>query len=242
PLSELYNKPDVFTTRVLKDGADSVGALGALNRVFLNIGLFSEEWLTHFNALIGGKRTSPIEIAVARKNSTYWEATEAQTPDMARFFLKTATPHKLQDADEGKGASYVTTDQAKLARGQVVFGERCARCHSSKAPAPPPEIGIATCAGSGYLDCWNRYWNWTKTDAFKEQMREIVARDDFLDNNFLSTDLRVPVTLLETNACSPLATNGIGGNIWDNFPSQSYKALPSVGKITVHDPFTGEPV
>ena len=159
---------------------------------------------------------------------------------MALFFLKTATPHKLKDAPGG--AAYLTTDEAKLARGQVVFGERCARCHSSKTPAPPPEIDIATCAGSGYLDCWNRYWNWTKTEAFKEQMREIVARDDFLDNNFLSTDLRVPVTLLETNACSPLATNGIGGNIWDNFTSQSYKDLPSVGTITVHDPFTGSPV
>jgi hypothetical protein len=224
---------------VLKDGADSAGALGALNRVFLNIGLFSEEWLLHFNALVGGKRTSPIEIAVARKNSSYWEATEAQTPDIALFFLKTATPHKLKDAPGG--AAHMTTDKTKLARGKVVFGERCARCHSSKAPAPPPEIDIGTCAGPGYLDCWNRYWGWTKTDAFKKQMREIVMRDDFLEGNFLSTDLRVPVTLLETNACSPLATNGIGANIWDNFTSQSYKDLPSVGTITVHDPFTGEP-
>jgi hypothetical protein len=49
------------------------------------------------------------------------------------------------------------------------------------------------------------------------------------------------VTLLETNACSPLATNAIAGNIWDNYSSQSYKSLPSVGEITVHDPFTGEP-
>ena len=73
-------------------------------------------------------------------------------------------------------------------------------------------------------------------------MREIVLRDDFLEGNLLSNDLRVPVTLLETNACSPLATNGIGGNIWDNFTSQSYKDLPSVGTITVHDPFTGEPL
>ena len=45
---------------------------------------------------------------------------------------------------------------------------------------------------------------------------------------------RVPVTLLQTNACSPLATNAIGGNIWDNFSSQTYKQLPSVGTITVH--------
>ena len=60
-------------------------------------------------------------------------------------------------------------------------------------------------------------------------MREIVLADDFLDDNYLSTELRVPVTLLETNACSPLATNAIAGNIWDNFSSQSYKDLPSVG-------------
>ena len=51
----------------------------------------------------------------------------------------------------------------------------------------------------------------------------------------------MPVTLLQTNACSPLATNAIGGNIWDNFSSQTYKSLPSVGTVTVHDPFTGEP-
>jgi hypothetical protein len=49
------------------------------------------------------------------------------------------------------------------------------------------------------------------------------------------------VTLLETNACSPLATNAIAGNIWDNYSSHSYKSLPSVGAITVYNPFTGEP-
>ena len=97
------------------------------------------------------------------------------------------------------------------------------------------------CAGPGYLDCWNKYWASTKTDEFKKQMREIVLKDDFLKGNYLSTEARVPVTLLETNACSPLATNAIAGNIWDNYSSQSYKSLPSVGTITVHDPFTGEP-
>jgi hypothetical protein len=43
PLTEFYSKADatVRTPHVLKDGADSVGLLGALNRVYLNIGLFS---------------------------------------------------------------------------------------------------------------------------------------------------------------------------------------------------------
>jgi hypothetical protein len=240
PLTRFFQPPDtVWTPRVLKDGADSVGALGALNRVFLNIGLFSEEWLLHFNPLVGGKRTTPIEIAVARKNSTYWEATEAQTPDVALFFLRTATPHRLRDAPGG--AAHLRADRPVLERGKVVFAERCARCHSSKAPPPPPSVDIATCTGAGYLDCWNRYWAWTKTEAFKAPMRDLALRDDFLEGNALTNDLRVPVTLLETNACSPLATNGIRGNIWDNFTSQSYKDLPSVGTVTVHDPFTGEP-
>jgi hypothetical protein len=57
----------------------------------------------------------------------------------------------------------------------------------------------------------------------------------------MSNELRVPVTLLQTNACSPLATNALEGNIWDNFSSRSYKDLPSAGTITVYDPFNGQP-
>src|SRR4029453_16985180 len=97
PLTEFFQKPDtVWTPHVLKDGSDSVGALGALNRVYLNIGLFSEEWLLHFKALTGGTPITPIEISVARKNSAYWRATEAQTPAMALFFLKSTGPHYLK--------------------------------------------------------------------------------------------------------------------------------------------------
>jgi len=240
PLIQFFEPPGtVWSPRVLKDGADSVGALGALNRVYLNIGLFSEEWLLHFNALVGGKPTTPIEIAVARKNSSYWEATEAQTPNLALFFLRSTAPHRLKDAPGGK--AFLTEDRAKLTRGKEVFAERCARCHSSKIPTPAPGVDPGGCSGGGYLDCFNHYWSWTKTDEFKNRMKEIVRAEDFLEGNYLSTDMRVPVTLLETNACSPLATNGLGGNIWDNFSSQTYKDLPSVGTITVHHPVTGEP-
>ena len=240
PLSELFTAPDtVFTTRVLKDGADSVGALGALNRVYINIGLFSEDWLTHFNALTGGKDITPILIKNGRANSSYWQANEAQTPHVADFFLATTAPHLLKNAPGG--AAYQTTDKAKLDRGKVVFAETCARCHSSKLPPSVQGLDPGGCAGPGYLDCWNRYWAATKTAEFKAQMRDIVLKDDFLTDNFLSTEARVPVTLLETNACSPLATNAIRGNIWDNYSSTSYKDLPSVGAVTVHNPFTGEP-
>ena len=240
PLAAFFVAPDTsYSPRVLKDGSDSVGALGALNRVYLNIGLFSEEWLLHFNPLIGGVKTTPIEIANARKNSSYWEATEAQTPAMALFFLKSTGPHKLKDAPGG--TAYLKADAATLNRGKIVFAERCARCHSSKLPENAPGLDPGGCSGKGYLDCWNKYWEWTKTDDFKTKMRALVQKSDFLDDNFLSAEHRVPVTLLQTNACSPLATNAIGGNIWDNFSSQTYKDLPSVGSVTVYNPVTGEP-
>ena len=82
-LNKLYDKPYVYTPRLLKDGSDSVGTLGSLNRVYLNIGLFSEEWLLHFWPFIGGKRLTPIHIADAKRNSAYWQATEQQTLYMA---------------------------------------------------------------------------------------------------------------------------------------------------------------
>ncbi len=240
PLTEFFQPPDtVWTPHVLKDAADSVGALGALNRVYLNIGLFSEEWLRHFKPILGGKPVTPIEITTARANSTYWGATELQTPNMALFLVKASYPHKLQNAP---GASAYLNDPPDAVRqGKLVFADNCAACHSSKAPQQPARANPALCIGPGYLDCWNRYWEWTHTDDFRQQMRQIVNAGDFLDNNYLSNDMRVPVTLLQTNACSPLATNAIAGNIWDNFSSASYKALPSVGAITVYDPFTGAP-
>lgn len=241
PLLGFYNKPDVFTPRVLKDGSDSTGSLAALNRVYVNIGLFSEEWLLHFIPLLGGPDITPFPIADAAKNSTYWQANTAQTPDLALFFLAATPPDYLKNAPNG--AAHLTTDEAVLARGKDVFAETCARCHSSKLPEQAftdffPDKG---CVNSNYLQCWNDYWQWTKTEDFKGQMRAIVAAPDFLDNNFLSTELRIPSPLLETNACSPLATNAIAGDIWNDFSSSSYKGLPSVGTVTVHHPYTLEP-
>jgi hypothetical protein len=240
PLTDFFKPPStVFTPRVLKDGSDSVGVLGALNRVYLNIGLFSEEWLLHFNPVVGGKPISPIQIAVADRNSSYWQATEAGTPDMAQFFLQAGQPDYLAKAPGG--TKFLTDDAATIDRGKTVFAETCARCHSSKQPAKVVGLDPNGCAGPHYMTCWNKYWAWTKTDDYKQQMRAIVHAPDFLDGNYLSTEARVPVTLLQTNACSPLATNALAGNIWDNFSSQSYKSLPSVGTITVYDPFTGQP-
>ena len=228
--SHLFSPPDtVFTTHVLKDGSDSVGVPGALNRVFINIGLYSEEWLRHFRPLMGGRRVTPIQISDAEKNSVYWQATAQQTPDLALFFLKSATPDRLADAENG--ASFITRDAQVLDQGKVVFAENCARCHSSKQP---PNLCVAgqPCRAGEILENSAEYFRY---------MRAEVQKPDFLQGNFLSTDRRVPMTEIGINACSPLASNAIRNNIWDNFSSETYKQLPAVGSITVYNPIDGTP-
>ncbi|HEX3457817.1 MAG TPA: hypothetical protein VHR97_07650 [Candidatus Baltobacteraceae bacterium] len=241
PLTTFFEAPaTVLTPHVLKDGADSVGVLGALNRVYVNIGTDSEEWLLHFNPVVGGKPISPLTIKDSRENSSYYAATENQTLNEALFLIR-ASQNLDHLSDAAGGKKYLTTDLATLTRGKIVFAENCARCHSSKLPQPAPGLDPNGCVGPQYLDCFKRYFTWTRTPDFKSKMRGIVLDPNFLQNNYLSADFRVPVTYLHTNACSPLATNAIADNIWDNYSSQSYKDLPSVGSVTWYDPYTGEP-
>ena len=242
----------VKSMRVLKDGADSVGGLGALNRVYLNIGLFSEEWLLHFRPFVGGRMMTPIKIADAERNSAYWGATEDQSPDMAVFLLSIGVNDKLEEAPNGK-AHLQPFDSDIVTRGKVVFAENCAACHSSKIPQPPVNSGIdeGVCAGGGsgpgYRDCWDRYWQWAQTRQFKDTMVDWVLHGGpdgkpFLEGNYLSTDRRVPLDLVQVNACGPLASNALGGDIWDNFSSSTYKSLPAVKPITIYHPVSGAPI
>jgi hypothetical protein len=251
-LSQFWNPASSTSQsmRVLKDGADSVGTLGALNRVYLNIGLFSEEWLLHFRPFVGGQKITPIKISDAEKQSVYWQATEDRTADMAMFFLVTARPDHLEDAPGGK-AFLEPFNSDKVKRGQIVFAENCAACHSSKTPQPPANSGIndSICVGGGngpnYRQCWDRYWEWAQTREFKDAMVKLVTardadgNDTFIPGNYLSSERRVPVDVMQTNACTAIATNGLAGDIWDNFTSTSYKTLPPVKELTVYHPVSG---
>lgn len=241
PLTALFNSANqsVLSPRVLKDGSDSVGALGALNRVYVNIGLFGEEWVQNFIPVIGGPVITPFEISLAKSRSLNWQATEDQTADLALFFLAASRPDHLADAPGGK-AKLTAFSDPKIVLGRKVFAENCAACHSSKLPKeamnlinPPEPMG---CVGPKYLDCWKKYWAYVNTEAFKSEMVKMASQDEFLKGNFLSTEMRIPSNVVDTQLCSPIATNALADNIWDNFSSQSYKALPSIGEFTVNFP------
>jgi len=100
----------------------------------------------------------------------------------------------------------------------LVFAERCAGCNSSKRPPEGVEPGSPE-----------------STDWF----RRAVRRADFEEDNYLSADRRHPAPRIGTNACAALASNALRGHVWNDFSSETYKALPAVGAIRVENPWTG---
>jgi hypothetical protein len=198
---------------VLKDGADSIGVRGATIRVYVNIGMFSEYWLTRHNRLVGFTPQEPFEIPYAREHSVFWRATEERLDNIAAFFRR-LKPFHLADAKDGQ--AYITTDSTVMTRGKEVFAESCAVCHSSKQPP----LNIDPRSGEG-----------------KAWFRAEVMKPEFLENNFLSDDKRYPLTKIETNSARAFATNAKAHNIWDNFSSQTYKELSPVDELEFFNPF-----
>jgi len=246
-LPEVAQKGPTFgVPHVLWDGADSVGINAALTRVYINIGEYHEEWIRHINPIVGLKPQTPIRVEDAQQHSVYWQATQQRADNLAAYLIRAGAPMPLAEAPDAeqylRGDRNEETYLAQLDRGKVVFAENCARCHSSKLPEPAPGLDDAVICGAerDYLDCWSQYWDWTQSDDFKTKMIQLVRQEDFLDNNYLATDARIPVTLLETEVCSSMASNAVEGRIWDNFSSQTYKDLPGMGELRLTNAVTGE--
>jgi hypothetical protein len=201
---------------ILKDGADSTGVANASLRVYVNIGMCGDYWLTLHEPLLGRTPQRPFDINKARKECENWRNTEARMAD-AEAFLKTLTPMYLKDAPGGK--AFLTQDEEVLNRGKIAFANSCASCHSSKQP--PAEIAA-------------------DPEKRKQWYQETVLRSDFLDHNFLSDDKRYPVTLIGTNIARALGTNAMKGHIWDQFSSKTYKELPAPGQLTLENPFDAD--
>lgn len=169
---------------------------------------------------------------------------------------------------QSEGMKALAADSPELrTRGRGVFLRNCAICHSSKQPdgfdlkferaidgdwdrAPAPAEGAPP-----VYTLPAEYANWEafrKSPAFahyRERILELAgpapvgeAEDAFIQDNYLSNELRIPVTLVGTNSGRAMATNAMRGNVWDNFSSETFKNLPSVGKIRYFNPFSGKAV
>ena len=157
---------------ILKDGADSIGVAGASLRVYVNIGMCGDYWVTLHDPVLGIAQTQqPFDMDHARKNCEDWRRTEARMAN-AESFLKLMKPLLLKDAPGG--AQYLTASADTLRTGRRAFAENCAQCHSSKQPP----------AGTADPAQW---------------FRTAVESPDFLTDNFLSDDKRYSIMRIGTN-------------------------------------------
>lgn len=260
----IEDKPDYTTNprhtpRVLLDGSDSIGVEGALSRVYLNIGAYSEQWNRLHNPVIGFKPQRPFELATVKSKSVYWQATEQyRIPQLESFFTyvsKTGAsvtqPMKLKSTAEGHAR--ITRNEKDAKDGRAVFLENCAVCHSSKQP-PDQQFGFSRewrLAQAGKLPTLTMPMDFAEWEAFKHsdqyldyvgslvayEQSELAQGRDLFEDNYLSTDIRVPITLVGTNSQRAVATNAMRGQVWDNFSSEAYKALPAVGEVRFFNPF-----
>jgi hypothetical protein len=283
--------------RILFDGSDSIGAWGALARVYLNIGTYYEQWIRLHRPVVGFKPQSAFTIADCEHHSVYWHATQDRVFALRDYFLKATPPMPLAAAVVGKRAAdgaakkrsdakkagetatakasedFTTqissaigdrVDRTKLARGRKVFANNCIVCHSSIQPESTA-VTLYTSAEADKRQAYNErfarliqareksradgmrlveFWEhdpgqWFRDKEYLEWAEEIVEQKNFWQFNFLSTDYRIPITLVQTNACRAMATNALEGSMWDDFASEGYQHMPSVGAIDFFNPYVG---
>ena len=100
---------------------------------------------------------------------------------------------------------------------------------------------------NGLFAAWERageLWDhdpgqWLADPDYILWAKNVVESRDFWRNNYLSTDFRIPISLVRTNAGRAMATNAITGSMWQDFASEDYRNLPSVGPIRFWNPYLG---
>ncbi len=275
-----------YTPRILFDGADSIGAWGAMSRVYLNIGSYWQRWNQLHQPLVGFQEQQPFTLFDCRKYSVYFNATDRRVGPMRDYFLTVSEAMPLLSA-EGASDRVVLTSEAppangasgearaayerirgrridvsRLKHGRQVFARNCIQCHSSIQPESSAVTLHADEIGQQQYEerfkslikrRYERQAEWAKKGEFWEHdpgqwlrdpeytqwAQQIVEEPAFWRHNYLSTDYRIPINVVNTNAGRALATNAVAGHIWEDFASLDYKKMPSVGPIDYFNPYSG---
>jgi mono/diheme cytochrome c family protein len=210
---------------ILKGGEDSTGAHEAIQRVYFNIGSCSEQcWVNHFSDMRqvdpeqrGFGQTS-FNVGQCRRDCPNFRAVEDRLQNLLDFFASAESDEtNLQAARAGKTGSYALADltvdlekefgKGAVGRGQTVFADNCARCHSS----------IPESTGGSFK---NRDFA-APNDAHPRKVRA----------DFLSNELSTPVTEVGTFRCRSLHSNHKAGHLYMEYASDTLRKQQVVADI-----------
>lgn len=240
---------------ILKGGEDSVGFDLAVQRVYVNIGMCSEQcWSNHLTNLRDIDYTSrnfaetPLDIAQCREQCASFRANEDRVGNIFSYLASrrpTDLKNGLQSVQNPTTQQALVPDSPNKAlvdakfiqflearygagsvdRGRKLFATNCAQCHSSQNNNSKENLT----ANENNFDNTNFFA--TKTLDSGE-----IIRADWLGN-----DKSTSVDVIGTYKCRALHTNHKQGQVWQDFSSESYKKLPSVTNNIFGKPVTGGP-
>lgn len=216
---------------ILKGGEDSTGALEAIQRVYFNIGSCSEQcWVNHFSDLrqvdpeARGFGQTPFNVGQCRRDCPNFRAVEDRLQNILDFFASAESDEtNLQAARanarkaSNPAITYTRADLAAeletefgkgaVGRGQTVFADNCARCHSS----------VPESAGGSFKN---------RDFAAPNEAHPRKIRADFLSN-----DQSTPVTEVGTYRCRALHSNHKVGHLYMEYGSNTMHKRPVVADI-----------
>lgn len=245
------------TRHVLKGGEDSVGEMLALIRVYVNIGMCTEEcWVPKFpvpGSFFGDEsHQRPFRISECSKDCEAWNYADAKMPELAAFLITGGPTYlmKAKDIDGTPGSAFI--DLKQVPRGREVFARECAGCHSSQYAPDSVRADRSALARfyEGHVFGSEQFWQYEFSDEVRNSA-EFKARymakdakgklrprqfaeaslkgDDVLGQDWLSNDEPVAYNVVGTNMCRALHDNHNAGHIWEEFASETYRARPSPG-------------
>lgn len=219
---ERGTRTELAVHHILKGGEDSIGALEAIQRVYLNIGSCAEQcWVNHLTDLrqVDPQQRNfgqtPFDIGQCRRDCPNFRAVEDRLQNIMDFLSSAETDATdLQAARENQlkkrnpGARYGSLDfiadlekefgKGAVSRGHEVFAANCARCHSS---VPEKEGGPFA----------NR--------DFRALDSKSGLRVDWMGN-----DQSTPVSEVGTFRCRALHSNHMAGHVWQEYGSETLRS------------------
>lgn len=242
------------TMHVLKGGEDSVGERLALLRVYVNIGMCTEEcWVPNFpvpGSFFGEDAAQkPMRIKQCSEECEPWNHADAKMLDMALYLLA-GGPYPLLnavDVDGTPGSEYIDLEQVPA--GRKVFARECARCHSTRVPpdAIEGDKDALEAYYEGHVFGSEAFWQHEFDEAFRNSDRfkakymakdeqgrlrpKQFAEDGMFGQDWLGNDERIPYTEVGTNSCRARHDNHNKGHIWEEFASETYQESAAVASV-----------
>ncbi|MGQ0701286.1 MAG: hypothetical protein ACT4PZ_23950 [Panacagrimonas sp.] len=245
-----------LTQNVLKGGEDSVGDHLALIRVYVNIGMCTEEcWTPNFptpGSFFGqSAKQKPFRIAQCAKDCDAWNYADAKMDDLAAFLVTGGPTYLLRanDIDGSPGARFI--DLNKVPTGRKIFARECAACHSSRVAPDNVRADKAALERfyEGHVFGAEEFWPYeftedqrtseafvskylTKNASGGARPRQFAEKGIY-GQDWLGNDEPTPFNIVGTNACRALHDNHNEGQIWEEFSSEDYKNRASPGTVPV---------